>query len=313
LVLPNASSLNYVAGKTVANMVIARIGVDGAVNFYNSAGTTHVIVDVVGWLPPNIPLALTQLTLVPGVAGHAYSAPIGAIGSQSPYNFSATDVAPGLVLANSGTFSGTPSTPGTTSTRVDVSDRFGRTGRTTLSHNIFPASSNFVALAPTTVLDTLTEPGPIGANQTRQITVGGVGGVPASGAVPVLGIAVLSYDIGYMAVYPAGSSQPSSSHFALDENSYDSDVVVVPLGAAGAINLYTSQQVHVRVDVLGYLPTAGSFSPAIPFRILDTRSSGAIAAVAQRDVAVPGGATDVLAIVSTLSATARCAAGTMAL
>ncbi len=48
---PNASNLNFLAGQTVANAVVAKIGVDGNINIYNSAGSTHVIVDLVGWLP----------------------------------------------------------------------------------------------------------------------------------------------------------------------------------------------------------------------------------------------------------------------
>ena len=46
--LPNASSLNFVPGQTVPNLVVAPIGPDGSVNIYNFAGETEVIVDVVG-------------------------------------------------------------------------------------------------------------------------------------------------------------------------------------------------------------------------------------------------------------------------
>ena len=46
---PLASNLNFVAGQTVPNLVVAKLGIDGGVGIYNSAGTTHVIVDLVGW------------------------------------------------------------------------------------------------------------------------------------------------------------------------------------------------------------------------------------------------------------------------
>ena len=46
---PNASSLNYVPGQTVPNMVIAKIEPGAAVCFYAS-GRTHLIVDVNGWM-----------------------------------------------------------------------------------------------------------------------------------------------------------------------------------------------------------------------------------------------------------------------
>ncbi len=46
---PTASDLNWAAGKTVPNLVIVKIGSSGQVSFFNSAGSTNVIADVVGW------------------------------------------------------------------------------------------------------------------------------------------------------------------------------------------------------------------------------------------------------------------------
>jgi hypothetical protein len=46
---PLASNLNVVAGRTVPNLVIAKVGADGRVSVYNNAGNVHVIFDVVGW------------------------------------------------------------------------------------------------------------------------------------------------------------------------------------------------------------------------------------------------------------------------
>lgn len=49
---PLASNLNAVAGQTVPNLVVAKVGPDGKVSIYNASGTTHVVVDVVGWYGP---------------------------------------------------------------------------------------------------------------------------------------------------------------------------------------------------------------------------------------------------------------------
>ncbi len=46
--LPNASSLNFVAGQTVANLVIAKVGAQGKVDIYNAFGQVDLIADVVG-------------------------------------------------------------------------------------------------------------------------------------------------------------------------------------------------------------------------------------------------------------------------
>ncbi len=46
---PLASNLNFVAGQTVPNLVIARIGTGGKVTIYNNLGSTVVVADVQGW------------------------------------------------------------------------------------------------------------------------------------------------------------------------------------------------------------------------------------------------------------------------
>ena len=53
---PNASSLNFAAGQTVANLVVAKVGANGSISIWNSNDSpamqhVDVIVDVVGWLP----------------------------------------------------------------------------------------------------------------------------------------------------------------------------------------------------------------------------------------------------------------------
>ena len=48
---PNASNLNFVAGQTIANMAIVKVGTNGEVAVNNAYGSTPVVVDVVGWFP----------------------------------------------------------------------------------------------------------------------------------------------------------------------------------------------------------------------------------------------------------------------
>ena len=48
---PTASNLNFTAGQTIANMVIAKVGNDGKIAIFNNVGSTQVLVDVVGWFP----------------------------------------------------------------------------------------------------------------------------------------------------------------------------------------------------------------------------------------------------------------------
>ena len=46
---PTASDLNWVPGLTVPNLVVVKLGPNGLVDFYSPAGSTDLIVDVVGW------------------------------------------------------------------------------------------------------------------------------------------------------------------------------------------------------------------------------------------------------------------------
>jgi hypothetical protein len=46
---PTASSINFTSGKTIANQVVVQVGSDGTISVFNKAGTTHVIIDVLGW------------------------------------------------------------------------------------------------------------------------------------------------------------------------------------------------------------------------------------------------------------------------
>ena len=46
---PEASNLNFTAGQSVPNLVVAKVGTDGRVRAFNYAGSVHVIFDVVGW------------------------------------------------------------------------------------------------------------------------------------------------------------------------------------------------------------------------------------------------------------------------
>ncbi|WP_330475476.1 hypothetical protein [Terrabacter sp. C0L_2] len=46
---PSTSTLNFVAGQTVANSVLAKVGPDGRVNLHTTAGT-QLVADVQGYV-----------------------------------------------------------------------------------------------------------------------------------------------------------------------------------------------------------------------------------------------------------------------
>ncbi len=46
---PVVSNLNYVAGQTVPNLVIVKVGAGGTVNLYSSGGPVDIVADVAGY------------------------------------------------------------------------------------------------------------------------------------------------------------------------------------------------------------------------------------------------------------------------
>ena len=60
---PLASNLNFVAGQTVPNLVVAKLGADGSVTLHNgSVGSAQLVVDVAGYILAGTPVALGGLT-----------------------------------------------------------------------------------------------------------------------------------------------------------------------------------------------------------------------------------------------------------
>jgi len=105
---PNASNLNWVAGQTVPNRVIAQIGASGKVSVYNQFGAADVIVDVSGYFTDAT--AIGKL-FTPQVAhriadtrGHATLGPGGTytlqVGGVSPVPGTATAVVINVTVTN---------------------------------------------------------------------------------------------------------------------------------------------------------------------------------------------------------------------
>lgn len=76
--------------------------------------------------PPPPPLLITNVSLPTGTVGLFYSGQLGATGGQPPYNWSlglgSASLPPGLVLNPAGLISGTPTTNGSSSFKLHVSD-----------------------------------------------------------------------------------------------------------------------------------------------------------------------------------------------
>jgi hypothetical protein len=94
---PGASSHNFVPGLTVANLVLAKVGTGGQVSIFNSAGTTHVVADVVGYFSAGggrfVPVSPQRIVdsrtglggIPPGLnAGQSVAVNVGGVGPVPP-------------------------------------------------------------------------------------------------------------------------------------------------------------------------------------------------------------------------------------
>lgn len=49
---PVASNMNFTQNQTISALVVVKVGTNGQVALYNHAGSSHVLVDILGWFPP---------------------------------------------------------------------------------------------------------------------------------------------------------------------------------------------------------------------------------------------------------------------
>jgi len=168
------------------------------------------------------------------------------------------------------------------------------------------ATSVYVPLATAQrLLDTRSTVA-LNADNTVSVSVTGAAPLPAAGTVvaAVLNLTVVGpANPGYWTVWPHASGRPEVSNINIDElQSLNGaflalpNLVTVPVGADGIVDVYTSGGGNALVDLLGYYTpaassSAGRFQPlAAPSRVLDTRRVSTFNAGETRTFAVPGAA-----------------------
>lgn len=138
---------------------------------------------------------------------------------------------------------------------------------------------------PTRVLDTRAGLGAanakVAAGGVLELTIAGVGGVPANGAAAVVlnVTATQTEGSGYVSVYPDGNP-PIASNLNYPAAGRDAaGQAIVPVGADGKVRLFTFAAAHLVADVAGWFTddTAeesdrGLFVPITSARALDTRN-----------------------------------------
>jgi hypothetical protein len=92
--LPLASNLNFVAGQTVPNRVIVKLGTGGQVAFNNSGGSVQIVADVSGWFTDGS---------IPGATGGVFTGvtPVRILDTRSGIGGFSSPVGPGGTIAMS--------------------------------------------------------------------------------------------------------------------------------------------------------------------------------------------------------------------
>ena len=165
-------------------------------------------------------------------------------------------------------------------------------------------TSSYVAMATSQRLLDTRQSAPVQAGGTISVSVTGSAPLPALGTVTA---AVLNLTVtppsgpGFWTVWPHTRSRPEASNLNVDElqnlaGNVTPNLVTVPVGPDGVVDVYSSGGGNVIVDLLGYytpadVATVGRFEPlAAPARVLDTRGRATFAPGETRAFTVPGAA-----------------------
>lgn len=179
-----------------------------------------------------------------------------------------------------------------------------------------PAAPASAAVAPTSAYVPLPKPvrlfdnraaEPLLGGGTASITVTGAAPLPAAGAISavVVNVTVVGpAGAGYWTVWPHDSPRPNASNINIDEQASlrggalaVPNLVTVPVGPSGIVDVFSEQGGSLLVDMLGYYTpvasaTAGRFTPlAVPRRMTDTRPDGTYLRPGEtRELRAPGAA-----------------------
>ncbi|MEV6682737.1 PKD domain-containing protein [Streptomyces erythrochromogenes] len=150
------------------------------------------------------------------------------------------------------------------------------------------AGQRFAPITPTRVVDTRTAGGALSGGQTRTVKVAGVNGIPADATAVALNLTGTgATENSHVIAYPDPARRPATSNLNLEPGKDKSNQAIVPVGPNGTITLYTnSGSTHLVLDAVGHYGANGTtlFTPVVPQRLADTRTTGKLA---------PGAATTV--------------------
>lgn len=228
-----------------------RTGLASADEPFSPGEVRSVKVAGVAGIPADAESVVVNLTVAaPVSAGFATAFPTGsAVPNASNLNFAGGDVRANLAVVKIGDGGRISLSVAETSADlvVDVMGSFGSGGGT------------MTAIEPTRIADSrggVAAPSrKLHAGEAIEVPVRGRGGVPDDATAVVLNVSAVDPDgFGYFTVWPHGGAAPESSNVNFAGGQSVPNMVMVSLGANGAIDLRNSvNSAHVVIDVMGYV------------------------------------------------------------
>ena len=225
---------------------------------------------------------------------------VAASGTPAPtYSVSAGTLPAGLSLntatgAITGTPTGTAGGPYTFTLRAG--NGIGAAVTTTFAGTVLQPAGGLFAIAPVRLLDTRDAGDTLVGGTVRRLQIAGVAGIPADASSVVLNVTSTNGTTsGFITVFPCGPSVPLTSNVNFLAGENVASLVSVALDSDGGVCLFSNVATDVVVDISGAYSLsdgAGRLEAIAPYRIADTRESGArLTGGTSYTVDVSGGAT----------------------
>jgi hypothetical protein len=285
---PTTSNVNFEAGETRSNGVTVKLGANGKVCIFSSAGA-NLVVDVNGAVVPHQGDGFSAFAPVRALDTRSRAARpaagevlrltvrgrdgVPADASAVVLNVTSTDAqaAGFLTVFPCGSTMPLASSLNFASGR-DIANsvvaKIGSTGEVCIytsaaTHVVVDVNGAFSKTSPNRswspdllrLLDTRSSV-KAAAGSVTELAVAGRSGVPANATAVVLNVtAVDPAAAGYMTMFPCGTSRPEVSNLNFGAHQTVPNAVTVAVGTGGNICVYTTQTSHLIVDLNGsYAP-----------------------------------------------------------
>jgi len=150
-----------------------------------------------------------------------------------------------------------------------------------------PSTLGFYPLSPCRVADTRDPNGPLGgpnlaAGVPREFPVlNSVCNIPSSALAYSMNFtAIPRGPLGYLSLWPTGSSQPVVSTLNALTGQVTANAAIVPAGQGGDIEAFVTNDADLAIDINGYFALQSSAGLSLyalpPCRVLDTRQGGSL-------------------------------------